>query len=204
MPSLKDQRGLSLVELLVAMAVFLVIIAAIFGVWNRLQSTYDFTAQDLLAQEQARAAMGEMVEFIRTARVPEYAPSEALNAAIVSANANEIILWADTDRDPDHELELIRFRVDTSTGILYRDTATESGTFPGSSVRLVTSNVSNDSENPLFVFSEGGGAQLSVPVVDPTTIREVHINLMVDVIQGSSPVAHVLTSIVQPRNLRQY
>jgi prepilin-type N-terminal cleavage/methylation domain-containing protein len=200
----RRREGFSLVELLVAMSVFLVVIAAIFGVWNRLQSTYDFTGQDLLAQEQARAAMAEMVEFIRTARAPEDAPSETLNAAIVAADANQIVLWADTDRDSGHELELIRFRVDSTTGILYRDTASESYTFPGASVRLVTSNVANDSSQPLFTYSEGGGALLAAPVADPTRIREVHITLMVDVIQGSSPIPHVLTSIVQPRNLRQH
>ena len=41
-------------------------------------------------------------------------------------------------------------------------------------------------------------------VVDPTTIAEVHIDLLVDVATERAPIAHKLSSVVQPRNLRQY
>lgn len=214
-PSMQSVResGISLVELLVAMALFLVVTAAIFGVWSRLQSTYAFTNEDLLAQQQAQAAMNEMVEYIRTARNPSDPPSETLNAAIVSAYPNEITLWTDTDRDPErkHTLELVRFRVDVDSGTrtLWRDTASESYTFPGSSTRLVSTNVANDASKPLFAYAGAGGSPLATDgttgrVLDPTAIREVRIVLRVDVVQGSSPTEHVITSIVQPRNLRQY
>ncbi len=187
------------------MVLMLVVVSAIYGVWNRLQSTYAFADEDLLAQQQSREAMGEMVEYIRTARAPLSPPSEALNGAIVAADATSITLWTDTDRDQDHELELVRFRVDTTAGVLYRDLASNTFTFPGDSVRLVSTNVANDATtDPLFSYADASGAALSTPVVTPGDIREVHINLRVDVVQGASPTTHVLTSIVQPRNLRQY
>ncbi|MBC7292790.1 MAG: prepilin-type N-terminal cleavage/methylation domain-containing protein, partial [Thermoleophilia bacterium] len=68
---LGGRRGFALVELLVAMALMLVVLAAIYGVWFGLQRTYSFTNEDLIAQEQARTALGEMVELIRTARQPD-------------------------------------------------------------------------------------------------------------------------------------
>lgn len=187
------------------MVLMLVVVSAIFGVWSRLQSTYAFADEDLLAQQQSREAMGEMVEYIRTARAPLNPPSEELNGAIVAADATSVTLWTDTDRDEGHELELVRFRVDTTAGVLYRDSSSETYTFPGSSVRLVSTNVANDATTtPLFSYADASGAVLSTPVGTPADIREVRINLRVDVVEGASPTTHVLTSIVQPRNLRQY
>ena len=145
------------------------------------------------------------VEYISSARAPLNSPSEELNGAIVAAEATSVTLWTDTDRDEDHELELVRFRVDTTLGVLYRDSSSESFTFPGSSVRLVSTNVANDATTtPLFSYADAGGAILSTPVSAPGDIREVRIHLRVDVVQWASPTTHVLTSIVQPRNLRQY
>ena len=56
-----DEAGLSLVELLVAMLIMIVILGAIYTIWFGLQRTYSFTDDDMTAQEQARAAMDEMV-----------------------------------------------------------------------------------------------------------------------------------------------
>lgn len=195
-----------MVELLVAMGVLVLVMAAIFGIWLGLGRTYAFTQDDILAQDQARAALGEMVEYIRTARTPDTVTSEELDKPIVSADANAIVVWTDTDRDSGHDLELVRFRVDSDAGILYRDTS-DAGelTFPtGTSVRLVTNNVGNDDESPLFSYYDFNGSIMETPVADPWSIREVHINLTVDIFTDRRPVAHLLSSIVQPRNLRQY
>ena len=118
---LRGDGGFTLVELLVAMVLMLVIMAAIYAIWFGLQRTYSFTNDDMTAQEQARTALNEMVEFIRTARQPDPAPSEDLAVVIVSADANSLVCWTDIDRDANHDLELVRFRVDDGTRTLYRD-----------------------------------------------------------------------------------
>jgi len=210
----RRQSGFSLIELVVAMTLMLVVMAAVFGVWFGLQRTYSFTDEDLTAQEQARAAMGEMVELIRTARCPDPAPSEELNMVIVWASPNSLICWSDVDRDLEHTLELVRFRVETDPAIrsLYRDTS-ESGDIwftDAHSTRLVSSWVSNDDDNPLFTYTGTNGTPVEVSqvwpyqVIDPTEIREVGIDLLVDLIVDKAPVRHHLHSVVQPRNLRQY
>ena len=109
---LRGDGGFTLVELLVAMVLMLVIMAGIYAIWFGLQRTYSFTNDDMTAQEQARTALNEMVEFIRTARQPDPAPSDELAVVIVSADANSLVCWTDVDRDPNHDLELVRFRVD--------------------------------------------------------------------------------------------
>ncbi len=75
--------------------------------------------------------------------------------------------------------------------------------------------MSNDEDNGDSLFSYVGMNDAALPmtaelpgnashVEDPTKIREVHINLMVDVVLGEKPEHHVLSSVVQPRNLRLY
>ncbi len=108
------EAGLSLIELMIAMTLLLVVMGATYGIWSGLNRTYAFTEDDLRAQEQARSAMGEMVELIRTARKPTSPPSETLNAVIVKAEPNELEFWADVDKDAAHTVELHPFRVDTS------------------------------------------------------------------------------------------
>ena len=203
---LSGEGGFSLVELLVAMVIMIVILGAIYGIWFGLQRSYSFTNDDMTAQEQARSALNEMVELIRTARQPDPAPSEALGLVIVAANANSLVVWTDSDRDSAHDLELVRFRVDTDARTLYRDDS-QSGdpTFSGStSVRLVGNWVSNSETKPLFSYVSANGSTLTVPVADPTQIRQVAINLSIDVFIDKAPIAHLLSSVVQPRNLRQY
>jgi len=187
----------------VGMVILLVVLAAIYGIWFGLQRTYSFTDDDLSAQEQARAAMGEMVELIRTARMPDPLPSDpALRLVVVRAEANRLQCWTDLDRDEAHDLELVEFHVNTESRSLYRD-----------STRLVARWLSNDADAPLFAYHGANGAPLQMAtdtatgeeyVVDPSLIREISITLLIDVIKDRAPVRHELTSVVQPRNLRQY
>jgi len=205
-PSLRHAAGFTLVEALITTVLIAVVLLAIYTIWFGLQRSYAFTEEDMKAQQEARTALAEIIELIRTARRPEPAPSEALNLVIVSADANSLVCWTDVDRDAAHDLELVRFRVDTDTGTLYRDESqTGDITFSsGSSVRLVSNWVTNNETLPLFTYKDGNGTVLSAPVTDPGSIRQVLIDLRIDVEVGKSPIAHELRSVVQPRNLRQY
>jgi prepilin-type N-terminal cleavage/methylation domain-containing protein len=220
------QNGMTLIELLVASAILLVVMSAIYSIWAGLQNTYMFTAEDMLAQDQARTAMGEMVESIRTARVPASVPSETYNAVIPIAQRNSITVWTDIDKDANHDLELVRYRVDTSHRILYRDQATITDhVISWTSEKLVTTNVGNGQNDTnladqslwLFTYYDANGNLLPYDdhegddsehvhhkILDPTAIREVRISLLVDIYVDRAPVTHQLTSVVQPRNLRQY
>lgn len=200
-----------------ASLLLVVVLAAAYGIWFGLQRTYGFTEEDLKAQSEARAAMNEMVELIRTAREPDFAVDESLDLVIVRAEPNLLVCWADVDRDAGHTLELVRFRVDAVNRTLYRDTCDAASAdidfTSATHTRLVGTWVSNNSEdgNELFTyvgmndaaleFDDSSGTEL---ISDTTQIREVHINLLVDVIIGKSPERHELSSVVQPRNLRTY
>ena len=86
-----------------AMVLLLVVLMAIYAIWFGLQRTYSYTDDDMQAQAEARTALNEMVEYIRTARLPENPPSDSLAMVIVSADDNSLVCWTDTDRDPNHD-----------------------------------------------------------------------------------------------------
>lgn len=215
--TIQSERGFSIVELLIAMMLLMVVMGAVYGIWFGLQRTYTFTDEDMTAQEQARSALGEMIESIRTARQPGEGTAEELDMVIVRADPTSLICWTDLDRDQYHTLELVRFRVETGTRTLYRDMslvtnpATVAEAFASgntSPVRLVANWVSNGSTVPLFTYVDANGdiipTTTTQPVSDPTLIREVAIDLRIDVYTDKRPIAHQLSSVVQPRNLRQY
>jgi Tfp pilus assembly protein PilV len=217
---LRSQGGVSLIELLIAMIIMIVVLGGVYTIWFGLQRSYSFTNDDISAQSQAQSALAEMVESIRTSRLPAAgSTSRYLNMVIVRANACELICWTDVDRDALHQLELTRYRVDPGSRTLYRDNYGRAADTTGirtyyqltavtpSSVRLVGNWVSNNTDSSsdyLFHYYDSSGTEMSVPVSDPTLIREVRIDLKIDVVTGAAPIAHELKSVVQPRNLRQY
>jgi prepilin-type N-terminal cleavage/methylation domain-containing protein len=215
---LSGAEGFSLTEVLVASILMLVVLAAVYGIWFGLQRTYSFVDEDMRAQSEARTALNEMVELIRTAREPEFAVADELDLVIVRAEPNLLLMWSDVDRDPAHDLELVRYRVDTEERTLYRDVSqTGDDTFEtGTTTRLVGHWVTNNGDDPdnwLYSYQSMDGTTLAMTedavgdpphVEDPTQIREVQILLLVDVVVGKSPEHHELISVVQPRNLRTY
>jgi len=204
------QDGFSLVELLVVSLLLIVIMGAAFAVWQGLSRTYAFTEDDIKVQQEARMAMTEMVEYMRTARQPVSVSSEELDAVITEAEPFSVTLWTDIERDGDHDLQLVRFRVSpdplvthpsgTLFELLREVDSSETGAFVDPPTRLVSSNVANDSAAyPLFIYRNALGEETD----DLTRIRQIEINLRVDVDTGRRPATNVLSSVVQPRNLRQ-
>ena len=119
---MRGAAGFSLVELLVVMILLIVVLGGIYTIWFGLQRTYSFTEDDMTAQTQAQAAMGEMVQTIRTGQFPANVTNENLRLVIPYADANTLMLWMDVAHDGVH-LQLVRYRVDPTTHALYRDTS---------------------------------------------------------------------------------
>jgi len=91
------RKGFSTVELLVAMAITGVVMAAIYSAYYSQQKSYN--TQDLIVamQQNLRAAMFHMESEIRMAG---YDPTGGAGAGIVSAGANSINITMDITDDP--------------------------------------------------------------------------------------------------------
>ncbi len=216
-----DEAGLTLVELLVVMMLMMVVMGAIYGIWAGLARSYTFAEDDIRAQDEARMALNEVIEYVRTAREPDASlippGSEYLEALMPKAGPYEIWVWTDLDRDPSHDLELVKFALeeDASTGLYFltRETSPAgNGNFPGTGVRIINQNIRNkDNSLPVFEYFDGNGLELAPDADDvgefiaqPNEVQEVEIDLHVDIDPSRSPIAHEISSVVQPRNLRKY
>jgi Tfp pilus assembly protein PilV len=212
--SIRRQDGVTLVELLVTMLILIVVTGAIYGLWSRLAGAYLFAEDDMRAQAEARQALGEVIEYVRTARVPESVSNDALDTPIPKAEPFEIWVWTDVDRDPNHDLELVRFMATKSgdmTLLVRQESTSGDGVWDGAPVRVVNQNVRNGGSgttldpniDPLFTYEDANGVPLT-GAFDVTAIRTVGIDLRIDIDIDRAPIVHQLASVVQPRNLRQY
>ena len=116
-PSPRDERGMTLIELLIAMAVTTVVLGVVMGgILSALRSD-QFIQEDSRALEELRSAMNRMTAELREARL-----------VYLGSNARQITFWVDADRDATQDtVEKITWAVEGSgtDGILTRTTAAD-------------------------------------------------------------------------------
>jgi prepilin-type N-terminal cleavage/methylation domain-containing protein len=162
------QRGMTLIELLVAMSISLVITAMILLSWFALSGSYANTVRREEASDSARFALARMEREIRDAEQP---PSTSSEVAVVRARPYYIELYT-TFNEPGNQFadvkpRLVMYRL-YSNGELWRfQDADNSGSIK---------NVNDTAESwPSITFSlaertSGEGAQLMASnVVNATT-----------------------------------
>ena len=93
---LHNDKGFTLVELLVATAIFLVLMGAIFSTFRSQQQSYLVQEQVVAMQQNLRAGMLMMEKEIRMAG---YDPQSTANAGITTAAANQITFTKDDDEN---------------------------------------------------------------------------------------------------------
>jgi prepilin-type N-terminal cleavage/methylation domain-containing protein len=215
----RGQRGISLVELLVAMSIMLVLATMIIATWVALTDAYSFSSRSDKQRDFARQAIERMAREIRDAQQP---PGGA-STAFAYAYPNEVRLYSTFNRadaaDPASAPRLTRliYRVTDAAygvGAVYRELPGADGAFGGGDdvSRLLIDNVSNagngmdaftywsyDPASGDLVPSDG-----TTTLVDPSRIVEVGITLLVDLNPGKAPNYMDLSTTVQPRNVREF
>lgn len=117
---MRSQAGFSLVEMLIAAAVFVIVLFAIYLMLITNQVTYARGENKVEIQQNARVAIQRMAREIRMAG---YDPSNASTTAILIANANSIDFVADLDGDD--VTDWVRYHLQGSK--LMRDSASWNG-----------------------------------------------------------------------------
>jgi prepilin-type N-terminal cleavage/methylation domain-containing protein len=97
-PEIKREKGLTLIELLIAMAISAILIAAIYRTFIRQQKTYTVQEQVVDMQQNARVAINRMMREIRMAGFGNVSDVLSLSGgvngftAVITPNANSITI----------------------------------------------------------------------------------------------------------------
>ncbi|UCG22584.1 MAG: PilW family protein [Deltaproteobacteria bacterium] len=146
------QQGFTLVELLVAMAMAVIVMAALYSTFKSQQDSY--VSQEVVAemQQNLRAALYMMARDIRIAG---YDPSELADAGIVSAGSNSINFTFDINDGIDNDADGTVDEID--------EPIISDGDVTDANENITYSLDTSDANNPRLVRDAGGGVQ---PVAD--------------------------------------
>ena len=198
-----QQLGLSLIEVMVALGIFLFVVITI---WLFIKQGYDvqnFIFGQSTAVSEAQRGVEKLVKEAR-----EALPSDTGAYALESANDFEFIFYADYDRDS--AVERIRYYLEGSNFIkgIIEASGEPLQYLPEDEVTTIISRyVRNASDEPVFSYYDGdysaqsGDTPLDTPaeVID---VRLVHIHLKINVYPDQAPKDFYLESEVQIRNLK--
>lgn len=214
-----SQRGITLVELLIAMVIMGVITTMILGTWFALSSSWAQSTRSTRNTDAARHAVARMALDIRDVQGPTPAmiaadPLKTSWSAFRLADPYAIQVLTQFNvagnRAFNSTPHLVEYSVDGTN--LYR--TVDNGNYvigSGDAKTLLASDVVNESNGtPLFkyVYANPRGdvtttTTETVPLATAPRIYTVIIHLQIDVNPGHSPKTFDLETTVQPRNLRQ-
>ena len=146
------QHGFTLVELLVAMAMAVIVMAALYSTFKSQQDSY--VNQEVVAemQQNLRAALYMMARDIRIAG---YDPTELADAGIVSAGPDSINFTFDINDGIDNDADGTVDEID--------EPIINDGDVNDANENITYSLDTTDADNPRLVRNAGGGDQ---PVAD--------------------------------------
>ena len=194
--------GFSLIELLVAMAIGLLILGAMYGVFTLHGKAFGIQEQIAEMQETARVAMDIMTREIRMAG---YDPTGSASAGMVTASSNSLTFTLDTTDDggtgsPDGDTgdsnEYITYSLYTTDGIqkLGRKSTASATNQP----------VAEHVQSLAFEYWDAAGAATTTAA----DVRRVKVTI---VVRTSKPDpkyttnggyrTYTLSSVITPRNL---
>jgi len=198
---LRSQKGITLVELLIAMTIMAILSTMIIGAWISLQSSYAYSVKSADARGTARDTMARMRREVRDAMSQ---PSTGLGPIVTAENNHIQLMSAFNDVGDDVQSVDYWYRVTSgTTGDITRKRGS-------GAEQIVAKNIVNVFNNtPLFKYSYIDAAGNVVPATsvgaaDVPRILTVEIHILADVNPGHSPTYMDLISTVQPRNQRQF
>ena len=197
-----NHSGFTLIGLLIAMAVGIVVLGAVYSVFIIQNKAYKVQEQIAEMQQNARAAMDFMTRDIRMAG---YDPSGSASATIVSATANSINFTLDitddagtgsSDEDTADSNENITYSLYTSDGIQKLGRKSTAG--------AVNQPVAEHVEGLVFEYLDDSGSVTATVA----NIRRIRVTITMRT-ADPDPVyplnggyrTYSLTSVITPRNL---
>jgi len=201
--SKNNKQGFSLMEILVALGIFLFVIIIIWMFVKQSYSVQSFTSGQTTAITEAQRGVEKLVKEAR-----EALPGDTGAYAIEKANDNELIFYADYDRDL--AVEKVRYYLDGSNFIkaVIEPTGNPLEYLSGNETTAVISQyVRNETIEPVFTYYNGDYPTdiTNNPMLTPADVlnlRLIHVYLKINVFPGQAPKDFDLESDVQIRNLK--
>lgn len=208
---IRDEKGFTLVELLVAMPMLVILLGGLTLTLVHMMRTNDQTQEETTLQSQARATVNTLATDIREAFVGD-GTDPVLTATATS------ITFESPDRYPtttsgttESSFHLRKLTYTLTSGALQQQLTTSTNTFPtappwawpgtsGPWTTLVGSVTNTD----VFTYYTAAGAQtspptaLSFPIADTTGIRAVGIKLTLSTL-GTQAKTFTVTDLVALR-----
>lgn len=185
----------TLIEVMMAIFIFLLGMGAIGSVRTNLYNTYSYLFQQSVAIGEARRGIEIMVKEIRSAK-------NGQDGAYVIETANDYIFIFYSDINGDGSTERVRYFLDGTNlkkGVIKPTAYPYQYLLQNERTSIITSHVRN--QPPIFHYYDGQGTELPAPArLKDTKMMMVYIVVNVDPLRP--PNDFKLESYVQLRNLK--
>lgn len=196
MSSTSRNRGFTLIETLVVVAITAVVMVALGGLIQYFYKTNAYVLEQAQATESARRSIESAMADLREA---SYGADGSY--PLMAAATSSVTFYANVDSDP--AIEKVRYYLSGTT--LYRGVTKAAGSPPSYAgqpeiATLVVDNIRNGTST-LFYYFDSAGNQLSDPV-NVSLVASVRARVMTDVNPNRAPEVFTLTGDATLRNLR--
>ncbi len=204
----KKLSGMTLVELIIAIAVVLLVMEGFTFLFLRTWDTNKFILEEGMASAAASRATNKIVIQLRGVR-------QADNGDFPIEAADDFDLTFYADIDDDDVVEKVHYFLDQPADQLKlgvsNPLATDPITYPAgdSTVTTVTNFVVNEADNPIFYYYNENypGDNVNNPLSTPTdvgAIQMVRVKLLINIDPVHAPNNVNIESFVDLRNLHDY
>lgn len=203
---IKKKKGMSLLEMLIAIGIFTMGIAGFSMLFSRAWTQNAYTLEMGQASMAASRGVSNTVGYIREARQSD-------NGAypVISADDNDLVIYCDYDRDGKVErLHFYKSESDMIMGIREPSTGFPVTYSSGDeSTQIIASRVVNTSDNPVFAYYDANYPEDSVnnPIDTPAAVpnvRLIRITLHVNINPNRAPDNVQMQSFAEIRNLNDH
>jgi len=189
-------KGISLIETIVAIAIFLITISAVTSFVFYFYRTSDYDLQQLSAINSARRGMEIIVGELREATY-----SDVGSFPLIEASGQSFSFYSDIDKD--NKVEKVRYFLENSR--LKKEELEAEGNPPeyqsgNETISLISENVRNG-DNDIFTYYDADN-NLVQDLEKIAEISLVEIRLIVNIDPNRPPEEFTLISNAQLRNLR--
>jgi prepilin-type N-terminal cleavage/methylation domain-containing protein len=200
------QKGMTIIEMLVAISIFTMGILGFTLLFNNAWKQNKYTLEMGQVSMAASQGVNQIVRYLREVRQSD-------NGAypVVFANDNDLVVYCDYDRDGTTErIHLYRSGTDVILGV-----RKPSSGFPvtyasgDGSTQVIASHVVNAVNNPIFAYYDSHYPEDSVnnPIPTPATVpnvRLVRVTLHVNINPNRAPDNVQIQSFAEMRNLNDH